>query len=139
MKMVFRVVLALFMMGAGVMHFANPDFFVLMVPKMLPEPLWITWISGVCELLLGAAVLWPRTRSSAGLALIALYVAVFPANLNMALHPMETGAAAMPPWALWLRLPFQAVFIGLAWWVSRPDSQENQTAKADDVDVSAPL
>ncbi|MDP2344032.1 MAG: DoxX family protein [Deltaproteobacteria bacterium] len=127
MRRVFRVLLALFMIGAGVTHFTNPEFFVRMVPAWLPDPLWVTWVSGVCELLLGVGLLVPRVRPFAGLALMAFYVAVFPANLNMALHPTETGAADMPALGLWLRLPFQGVLIALAWWVSRPDVPSKKT------------
>lgn len=118
---VFRVVLAGFMIFAGMMHFARPDFFVRMVPDSLPEPLLITWASGLFELVLGAAVLVAKTRGAAGIGLMALYVAVLPANINMALHPLQTGAADVAPWLLWARLPLQAVLMAVAWWVSRPE------------------
>jgi uncharacterized membrane protein len=64
----------------------------------------------------------PRTRKLAGIGLIALYVAVFPANINMVVHP-ELGGN-VPLWALWLRLPFQILFIAWAYWASRPPSRE---------------
>lgn len=125
-KTVFRVLLALIMIGAGIMHFTNPMFFVRMVPALLGDPLLITWVSGGCELLLGAALLWPRSRKLAGLGLIALYVAVLPANLNMALHPQETGAGDLQAWMLWARLPLQLVLMAWAWWVSRPEPAEEK-------------
>jgi len=120
MKTVLRVLLAAFMMFAGVAHFANPDFFVLMVPAFLPDPLLVTWVSGIIEFVLGVMLLVPRTRWYASLGLVALYLAVLPANINMALHPTETGAADVASWLLWARLPFQLVFIGWALWVGGP-------------------
>jgi uncharacterized membrane protein len=57
---------------------------------------------------------------AAAWGLVALYVAVFPANLNMAVnHIHQLGGMTVPEWALWLRLPFQGVFIGVAYWLSR--------------------
>jgi uncharacterized membrane protein len=122
-KTIIRTLLAMFMTVAGILHFTNPEFFVRIVPSIFPDPLLITWISGACELLLGPALIFRRTRYVAGLALMLFYVAVFPANLNMALHPAETGGGDLPAWALWLRLPLQGVLIALAWWVSRPDQE----------------
>ena len=120
MKTVLRLLLAGFMMFAGVAHFGNPDFFVRMVPAFLPDPLMVTWVSGVFECVLGVMLLVPRTRWYASLGLVALYLAVLPANINMALHPTETGAPDVASWLLWARLPFQLVFIGWAVWVGGP-------------------
>ncbi len=114
---VFRVVLALAMISIGVDHFVAPDFFVRIVPRALPSPLFLVQLSGFFEVLGGVGLLIPRTRRAAGIGLVLLYVAVFPANVNMVLHP-ELGGS-IPLWALWVRLPFQLVFIALALWVSR--------------------
>ncbi len=114
---VFRVVLALAMIAIGVDHFVAPAFFVRIVPKLLPSPLFLVQLSGFFEVLGGVGLLIPRTRRAAGIGLVLLYVAVFPANVNMVIHP-ELGGS-IPLWALWVRLPFQLVFIALALWVSR--------------------
>jgi uncharacterized membrane protein len=116
-RAVFRVVLALAMMAVGVDHFVAPSFFVRIVPSALPAPLLLVQVSGFFEVLGGLGLLIPRTRRAAGLGLVLLYVSVFPANVNMVLHP-ELGGS-VPLWALWVRLPFQLVFIALALWVSR--------------------
>lgn len=123
MRVVLRVVLALAMMAIGVDHFAAPDFFVRIVPRALPAPVLLVQISGVCEVLGGAGLLVPPSRlpwarRAAGMGLALLYVAVFPANINMVIHP-ELGGS-VPIWALWLRLPLQVVLIVLALWVSSP-------------------
>jgi uncharacterized membrane protein len=116
---VVRVVAALAMIGVGLDHFAQPDFFVRIVPRVLPAPLLLVQVSGLFEVLGGAGLLVPspRVRRAAGIGLVCLYVAVFPANVNMVIHP-ELGGS-IPLWALWARLPFQALFIALALWVSR--------------------
>jgi uncharacterized membrane protein len=116
-RSVVRVMAALAMVGVGVDHFVAPEFFVRIVPRVLPAPLVLVWVSGMCEIAGGLGLLVPRTRRAAGIGLVALYVAVFPANVNMVLHP-ELGGS-IPLWALWLRLPFQLLFIALALWVSR--------------------
>ena len=116
-RIVVRVVLALVMIAIGVDHFASPDFFVRIVPRALPAPLLLVQISGFFEVCGGLGLLVPRVRRAAGVGLVLLYVAVFPANVNMCLHPALGGS--IPLWALWVRLPFQLVFIALALWVSR--------------------
>jgi uncharacterized membrane protein len=116
-RSVVRVMAALAMIGVGIDHFVAPDFFVRIVPRVLPAPLVLVWVSGFFEALGGIGLLIPRTRRAAGIGLVLLYIAVFPANVNMCLHP-ELGGS-IPLWALWVRLPFQLVFIALALWVSR--------------------
>lgn len=114
-----RWVLAVAMVGVGVLHFTRAPFFTSIVPSWLPFPLLLVYVSGVCEAGLGVGILVPRARRWAGFGLIALYLAVFPANINMALHPEL--APDLPHWALYARLPFQALFIAWAWWVGRVD------------------
>lgn len=105
------------MLVVGLLHFLDEPFFVRIMPKALPYPRQLVWISGVCEIGLAIALAIPKTRRLAGYGLIALYIAVFPANINMVVHP-ELGGN-VPLWALWLRLPLQLVLIVWAWWVSR--------------------
>ena len=76
-------------------------------------------ISGVAEILLGALLIFPRTKTIAAWGLIALLVAVFPANLNMAMHPEQFPD--VPYWSLVARLPIQALLILWAFWYTRTD------------------
>jgi uncharacterized membrane protein len=122
-KAALRGVLAIVMAAVGVMHFLDPAPFVAIVPPFLPAPLALVYLSGACEIAGGLGLLPARTRSLAGWGLVALYVAVFPANLHMAIHELPLGGEPVPPALLWARLPLQLVFIGWAWWVSRPDDQ----------------
>jgi uncharacterized membrane protein len=117
LRAVVRAVLGAAMIGAGVTHFAAPQPFVRIMPAWLPAPLLLVWVSGLFEVLGGVGLFVPRTRNAAGIGLAALYVAVFPANVNMALHPMSFGE--VPQAALLARLPLQAVLIALALWVRR--------------------
>jgi len=116
-KVVLRVVLALAMIGVGITHFTSPEPFVRIVPGFLPAPLALVYVSGVAEIAGGVGLLVPRFRRAAGFGLIALYVAVFPANINMAIHGIQLGDEPLPQWALWGRLPFQILFIAWAYWV----------------------
>jgi uncharacterized membrane protein len=120
----FRWLLAFVMVGAGVLHFVAFNFFVQIVPPQLPVPAFLVWLSGVCEIVLGAMLVPERTRRWAGYGLVALYVAVFPANIYMAIANVQLQR--MPGWftqpsplALWLRLPLQFGLIAWALWVSR--------------------
>ena len=124
----FRIVLAVFMMGIGALHFVNPADFVQIVPRALPAPLALVLVSGFFEILGGAGLLVPRVRRYASFGLVALYVAVFPANVNMAVHDLQLGSAHVPAFLLWLRLPFQLVFIAWALWVGKPDAPSSSPA-----------
>ena len=114
-----RWLLAVIMVGAGVAHFASPEGFERIVPKFLPAPHLLVLMSGGFEILGGVGLLLARTRRLASLGLIALFVAVFPANINMALNDIQPVATHVPALVLWLRLPLQALLIAWAWWVGR--------------------
>lgn len=109
-----RGVLGLAFVAAGVNHFAHPDVYVSIMPPDLPWHDELVVLSGVAEVALGLLALPARTAPLAGWGLVALLVAVFPANVHMARHPELYPA--IPAGVLYLRLPFQLVF---AWWAYR--------------------
>ena len=121
LKRIALLLLALFFVAAGVTHFTNPGFFVDIVPPALPAPLALVYVSGVFEIAGGLAVLWPASRAVAGVGLVLLLLAVYPANLYMAFAPERFVAQGTPLWALYARLPMQFVFIAWAWWATRRD------------------
>jgi uncharacterized membrane protein len=124
-----RGLLAAGMIGIGVAHFVIPDPFVRIVPAWLPAPLALVWVSGVFEILGGAGLLVRRTRRAASYGLVALYLAVFPANVNMAVNDLTLdGVTRVPPALLWLRLPLQVVLIVWALWVGRDDPRDRAPA-----------
>jgi uncharacterized membrane protein len=125
LRAVMRWILSGVMVCAGILHFVAESFFVQIVPPQLPAPRLLVWISGVIEIALGLGLIPLRTRRWAGWGLVALYIAVFPANIYMAvanvqLHDMPSWFQQPSPAGLWLRLPFQFVLIAWAIWVSRP-------------------
>jgi uncharacterized membrane protein len=123
-KRIALLLLALFFVFAGVSHFTTTDFFVAIVPPALPAPLALVYVSGVFEILGGLGVLWPATRAAAGVGLVVLLLAVYPANLYMAFAPERFVAQGTPLFALYARLPLQFVFIAWAWWATRPDARD---------------
>ena len=116
MKFALQLLLAGFMVFAGVMHFVARKGFVRIVPKWLPAPMALVYISGVCEILGGVGLLIPATQRWAAWGLVALYLAVFPANVNMAMNGIGFGKGKTPSWLLWARLPLQGLLIAWAWW-----------------------
>lgn len=119
-----KYLLAVFFIAAGLNHFANPAFYLKMMPPYLPWPAVMNYLSGALEILLGAVVFLPRYTRLAGWGLIALLIAVFPANLYMAQN--SHLFPEFRPMALWIRLPFQLVFILWAWWATKPGGQTQQ-------------
>lgn len=114
-----RWLLALSMIAIGIVHFVAPAGFVAIVPSWLPAPGLLVAVSGACEIAGGLGLLIPPVQRAAAFGLILLYLAVFPANVNMAVNHIAPEGHPLPEWALWGRLPFQALFIAWAWWLSR--------------------
>lgn len=117
-----RWLLAAFMTLAGLNHFLSPETYLGMMPAVLPAPLALVYISGVAEIAGGLGLLHRRTRTLAAWGLIALFIAVFPANLNMAINGLPLGERSVPLWALWARLPVQLVLIAWAFRFTRDES-----------------
>ena len=121
-KPVMRWVLTVFMVAAGINHFLAPAPYVAMVPDALPAHLWLVYISGVAEIAGGLGLILPATRRLAAWGLIALFVAVFPANVNMAVNHLPLGTHHVGAALLWARLPLQLVLIAWAAWFTRADA-----------------
>lgn len=117
LRTVLRVLLAVFMVVAGVGHFVAHDEFLKQVPTWLPGGSLIVWVSGVIEGALGIAlVMSPRDRRRlAGWALAAFLVAVFPGNIHQAVAGTDAFGLDTPT-ARWGRLLFQPALIALALW-----------------------
>lgn len=107
----------LLFLAAGVNHFVMPRAYRQIVPPGFGDPDRVVAISGVAEIAGGLGVLLPRTRRLAGLGLIALLVAVFPANLYMARNPARFRR--IPRWALYARLPLQPLAMWSVWRATR--------------------
>ncbi len=121
LKRAFLGMLALLFIASGISHFAYTDAFAAIVPDYLPWHVTLVWVSGAAELLLAVGILAPATRRLAGLLLIALMVAVFPANVEMALHVARFPA--IPSWLIFARLPLPGLMIAWANWVTSSGAQ----------------
>jgi uncharacterized membrane protein len=123
--------MAIFYVVGGINHFANTDFYMPMMPPYLPLHAALVYLSGVAEIVLGVAVLVPSLRGLAAWGIILLLIAVFPANLHIALHNVPIGGRAegLGIWN-WVRLPFQALLIAWAWWYTREERSATAGTRA---------
>lgn len=112
MKLFFAYAMGIFYIFAGSMHFISPAIYLKMMPKILPYHLALVYISGVAEILCGLGLLFQETRPLAAWATILLLIAIFPANITMAMNPELFGIS---PWILYLRLPLQLLLIWFAY------------------------
>lgn len=110
--------LSLAFITTGILHFLRPGYFEEIVPDYLPAQREIVLLSGVAEIAGGVGVAFARTRPTAGIWLVLLLVAVFPANVNMAVN--SERFASIAPALLWARLPLQGLLIWWAWRATRP-------------------
>ena len=111
-----RYTLALLFVAAGVWHFVHPATYLAIMPPQLPQPRALVYLSGVFEILGGLGLLPARTRRLAGWGLLALLLAVFPANVYMALIHERLGISG---WVAWGRLPLQLPLMVWVWRVMR--------------------
>lgn len=128
LKLVLRIVLAIFMIGAGAAHFRDPDFFLAIMPPYLPFHEAIVAVSGAIEIVLGLALLVPKTSRLAAWGLIALYIAVFPANIHLFMN--QDIMPDVSPTMHAVRLPLQGVLILWAYWFTRGPKSTAPSADA---------
>jgi uncharacterized membrane protein len=117
LKLVMQWLLGVFFVLAGINHFRDPDFYRSIMPPYLPWHDLLVEVSGVCEVVLGLLLVVPRYTVPIAWGIIALLIAVFPANIHMAMNPQrypDIHAAF-----LWIRLPLQGVLIAWAYWFTR--------------------
>jgi uncharacterized membrane protein len=121
LKLAGKCAFATVFLVAGVGHFTSTDFFVKIMPPYLGFQRELVYVSGVFEIVLGVLLLIPQTTHLAAWGLIALLIAVFPANIHMYVH---RELFQVSPVVLLLRLPFQAVLILWAWVYTRSSSTQ---------------
>ena len=121
-KLVLLGLMALFYVGGGINHFRNADAYLAMMPPYLPWHLALVHLSGVAEIALGVAVVIPSLRRLAAWGIIALLIAIFPANIHIAVNDLPVfGATEGAGIWNWVRLPVQGVLIAWAWWYTREE------------------
>jgi uncharacterized membrane protein len=114
LRQIARVAAAIFFAMTGIMHFLHPATYAKIVPPFIPRPVTMVYVSGAAEIAGGIGILWRPVRRAAAWGLVALLLAVFPANIYMALDRVQVTANPLPAWVLWARMPLQAAFI---WWI----------------------
>lgn len=135
-KEVLRVILAVSTIVVGITHFIRPEQYARIVPPQLPYPFELVYISGFFEILGGMGLLIPFVSVAAAWGLIALFIAVFPANINQAINSIPIEGIPHHPLLYWFRLPFQAVLIAWAWWYTRkPEAQPGARNFKTEVEV----
>src|SRR5918999_103604 len=112
-----RGALVIMFLFTGISHFTSMKYdFAAMIPAPLPNDLWVIYLTGVFEIAGAVGLLIPRTRRLAGVCLVLLLVALFPANVNAIVNGIPLGGNAPTP--LWVRAPMQLLYIGMVWWTS---------------------
>jgi uncharacterized membrane protein len=117
-KFAWVLLTAIIFIGAGANHFWHPAIYVRITPPVFPHRLALVWISGFFEMLGGAGLLSPALRRAAAWGLLVLLIAVFPANLYMAIDADRFQDLHLPGWGLWLRLPLQGLLIAWMSWIA---------------------
>ena len=109
--------MSIFYVLNGVNHFRATDLYLAIMPPYLPYHLELVYLSGAIEIILGLLLLIVKTRKWAAWGIIFLLITIFPANI----YHLTSGGAGLgiPIWTLWVRLPFQLLFIGWAYWHTR--------------------
>ena len=116
------VLLSTIFIAAGVNHYLKPIMYVSIMPAYLPAHLQLVYVSGFFEILGGLGILICRFRKLAAIGLILLTLAVFPANINMALHP-ENFSQVGPAWLWVARLPLQFLILAWIYWACLSDDK----------------
>jgi uncharacterized membrane protein len=112
-----RGALVVMFLFTGTSHFTSMKYdFAAMIPPPLPNDLWVIYLSGVFEIAGAVGLLIPQTRKLAGICLVLLLAALFPANVYATLNEIPLRGEAATP--LWIRTPMQLLYIGMVWWTS---------------------
>ena len=121
-KQTFKILLAVLMVLAGSSHFFADGVYLKIYPPLLPYPATMVYFTGVAEILGGIGLLIPRVSQAAAWGFVLLFIAVYPANINMAVNHIQIDNIPDGNWFQTIRLPFQFVLIAWAWWFTRsPD------------------
>ncbi len=116
-KTVLKWIFGIAFIFAGANHFINPDFYLKIMPPYLPWHLFLIYLSGIFEMVFGIMLLVPKTQRLAAWGLLLLLIAVFPANIYMAMNPDKFPD--IKPIFLYLRILIQFVLIAWAFWFTK--------------------
>lgn len=114
-KKIFRILLGAFFILAGTLHFTTPEPYLKLMPPFVPFHLFMVYLSGVVEIAGGVLVLIPATQRAGGWLLMLTLLAIFPANLHMAINGIQPFAFEVSQAGAWGRLPIQGLFWAWVW------------------------
>ncbi len=117
MKIALLYFMSLIYVAAGIYHFVNPKLYMKIMPPYFPWHLQLIYISGVIEIVLGILLIPESTRPIAAWLIIAMLIAIFPANIQMAINFWQKNSPSL--WMAIARLPLQGVLIWMAWLYTR--------------------
>lgn len=120
-KQILKYLLAAAFILGGINHFVMPEFYLRIMPPYLPAHLFLIYLSGFFQTAFGVLLLIPKTTRLAAWGIIALLIAVFPANIYMAMNTELFPAVS--PLLIYLRLPLQIVLIWWAYWFTKNNRQ----------------
>jgi len=120
-KLALRLLLGIFFVLAGINHFVNPDFYMNIMPDYFPFHYALVLLSGVTEIVAGAMLFYGPTVRLGAWGIVAMLVIFFTVHIHMIVH--ADRYPNVPPWALWLRIVLQFVFIAWAWWYTRAEKK----------------
>lgn len=121
LKLILKYLFGAAFVLAGIIHFYKPEFYLRMMPPMLPASLFLIYLSGFFEIALGVLLLIPKYSRLAAWGLIGLLIAVYPANIYMAMH--TELFPEFSPTAQYIRLPLQLIMIALAFWLTKNNDE----------------
>ena len=127
-KAIFRTMLAVFMIVAGLSHFFADGVYIKIYPPLLPYPATMVYFTGVAEILGGIGLLIPSVSQAAAWGFVVLFIAVYPANINMAVNNIHIDNIPDDNWFQAIRLPFQFVLIAWAYWLTRSDAFNSEAS-----------
>ena len=110
-----------FYINVGIKHFPDPNWFLYIIPPYLEfVGIELVYLSGFFEVILGTLLIFKKTRKIGAYGLILLLIAVYPANIYLALNERPQELIGISSFAAsWIRLPIQFILIGLAYWHSK--------------------
>ena len=118
-KLLTIYVMSIMYIFIGIRHFYGPQYFLHIVPPQLPFKLFLVYVTGLIEIIGGAAILSSKTRSAGALLLIFLLVIVFPANIYLYISETPQNLLGITKTDALIRMPFQIPLIILAYWHSK--------------------
>ncbi len=128
-----RFLLAAVFVASGVLHFVLPNTYVRIVPPIFPHKTALVLISGAAEILGGVGLLIPSIRRLSGYGLALLLIAVFPANIYMAIAHVPDSGIMGQRWLQWLRLPLQLPLVLWAFHYSKPVTYRSPSGETQDL------